>query len=566
MALEESFSKKKIILFIKAMVLLVLLVFTLILIKLFVPFSREWLYPVIVSVLSVIYGAGIFNMYVRLKLDVLSINGRSHSFKYLKTLFLISPNPLLVIQCNTFQVSDYNESALEYFALEDNSLIDKDIRGIFNKEFSDEVTSMISTYRENNLIPSRETTLVDAKGQTHQVEISANGFRFLKKDYVFLIIRDISLRKQVEHKLRESEEKYRSMMEAITDDVYICSPDYKISYMNPSMEKRLGKDSLYKPCHEVLFGEVSLCKNCAFDKVRKGEHVTNVLHHPKDEKIYQVSHAPVYHSNGKISKMTVYRDITQVTKTKEQAEGSQRKLMELIATKDKFFSIIAHDLKNPFNSLIGFSDLLLHYYSSLDQEEIINYLGLIHKTSKQGYSLLENLLQWARSQTGNIELKPEFIDLNELFNDKLLLFMSLAEKKKIKLKAELGDNIYVYADINMVKGVLRNLISNAIKFTPEKGKITLSARGNGEFTTISVEDTGIGMAEKDKNKLFRLDVHHTTIGTGKEKGTGLGLILCKEFVEKNGGKIWVESEPEKGSTFHFTLPINESVLKKSLEV
>jgi two-component system, sensor histidine kinase and response regulator len=233
---------------------------------------------------------------------------------------------------------------------------------------------------------------------------------------------------------------------------------------------------------------------------------------------------------------------------------AQEDLLEANATKDKFFSIIAHDLKNPFNALIGLSKLLLNNYDSFGDVKRKDFVQMIHRSSEQGFKLLENLLDWSRMQTGKMEWQPLEIDLNIYAFENISLLNAAAENKNIRLSSLIARDTMVYADANMIRMVIRNLLSNAIKFTPEGGEVKIASRSSEGYEEVTVSDTGIGMSEEDIGKLFRIDVHHSSPGTADEQGTGLGLILCKEFVEKNGGKIWVKSEVGKGSEFNFSVP------------
>jgi signal transduction histidine kinase len=230
-------------------------------------------------------------------------------------------------------------------------------------------------------------------------------------------------------------------------------------------------------------------------------------------------------------------------------------LHELNATKDKFFSIISHDLKGPLNSLTSFSGLLINHTDSLSKDEIKMLAGDLDKSLKNLFALLENLLEWSRSQTGKIEFTPEQVDILSLLEQNRALLQTQASTKKISIQTLYSKPTRVQVHKQSINTVIRNLISNAIKFTPEGGTITVDAKEDNHMLEMSVKDNGVGMPEEVLGKLFRIDTKHTTKGTANEKGTGLGLILCKDFVEKNGGKIWVESEIGKGSTFHFTIPI-----------
>jgi len=229
-------------------------------------------------------------------------------------------------------------------------------------------------------------------------------------------------------------------------------------------------------------------------------------------------------------------------------------LRELNVSKDKFFSIIAHDLKNPFSSIIGLSQILKEEIKSGDTATLEDYAEMLNTSAIQTYRLLENLLEWANSQRGKISFNPVEIKLSQIFNEEFIVLREMAKAKNIEIKSLLDDDLTILADRNMIKTILRNLISNAIKFTNKNGKVEVKAFSDHTNVEISVSDNGIGMTKETIGKLFRLDGNLSTRGTEDEKGTGLGLFLCKEFIEKHGGRIWAESEEGKGSTFKFILP------------
>jgi signal transduction histidine kinase len=237
---------------------------------------------------------------------------------------------------------------------------------------------------------------------------------------------------------------------------------------------------------------------------------------------------------------------------------SREKLKELNATKDKFFSIIAHDLKDPLSYLLLAADTMVNDYDSLDEVKRKDYLRRFHKNSQQLSSLLENLLTWSRSQRGLMVRKPEKIDIASLVATSMRLLRENAGKKEIRLTSKVEPETYAFADKNMIRTVLRNLISNAIKFSYPGGEVIVSASPAQPFepVKISVTDQGVGISEENQAGLFHLDRIKSSLGTHKEKGTGLGLILSKEFVEKNNGTISVSSQLGKGTGFVFTLPAN----------
>ncbi len=243
-----------------------------------------------------------------------------------------------------------------------------------------------------------------------------------------------------------------------------------------------------------------------------------------------------------------------------EIKESRTKLEELNATKDKFFKIIAHDLRNPFAGIMGLSEIMeneLKDNGKLNESTFLQYSQLIFNSAKSALSLIENLAQWAKSQTGEIVVSPRNLPFNNLLLNTLPIVTSNAFNKNIILEKNISDQDIVFADEALSNMIIRNLLTNAIKFTHPGGKIIVSTKMEGDFLEISISDTGIGISPKNLSKIFRIDSKFSSLGTNKEKGTGLGLILCQEFVEKQGGTIRVESELGKGSKFTFTLPLGK---------
>jgi signal transduction histidine kinase len=276
---------------------------------------------------------------------------------------------------------------------------------------------------------------------------------------------------------------------------------------------------------------------------------------PTEMKVRVVNHLNLYHAKKEIELM--YQKLLM---SQEALENANKQLEQTNKEKDKFFSIIAHDLKSPFNGIIGLSEMLRDDARILDTDSIIKYAGLIHSSTKQTFDLLKNLLEWARMQQGRIPFNPKTFSLSSFINHEIKGLENVAGQKNIELINGLRENIRLTADENMVRTVLRNLISNAIKFTPKNGKIKIDAKSDNDFIEIAVSDTGVGMTKETIGKLFKIETSFSKKGTENETGTGLGLLLCKEFVEKHGGNIWAESDHDsnlegKGSTFYFTLPV-----------
>lgn len=265
----------------------------------------------------------------------------------------------------------------------------------------------------------------------------------------------------------------------------------------------------------------------------------------------------IYDESGMIIRIQgSFQNIDERKLAEKALEKSTARLKELIATKDKFFSIIAHDLKGPFNSIIGLSEILNLQIKNRNYAEIGKYVDIIQNSSQQAFELLVNLLEWSKSQTGLMVFSPVEINIIQAIEESINLLRDEATQKNIAITMDTPQKLMAKVDRAMLNTILRNLLSNAVKFTRSGGKITVTAQFKNHLLKLSVTDNGIGISKESRENLFRIDRTCTTRGTENEKGSGLGLILCKEFVEKHGGQIWVESEVGKGSIFSFTIPQN----------
>lgn len=287
-------------------------------------------------------------------------------------------------------------------------------------------------------------------------------------------------------------------------------------------------------------------------------HVQNMeVRRPDGKRVQlEVFGSPVKDNDGEVwASLVSFMDITEKRKAEVSLMSINSKLEALNLTKDKLYSIIAHDLKAPFNSILGFSELISEHLSDYNPDKCREFGKLINHSARQSLSLLENLFAWAQSQSGKIKFIPKQIALQSVVSEIVSISEPSARIKNISLNILKGVDIEVYADRNMLMTILRNLIANAIKFTNKGGRVEISAKMMGNMNEIIISDNGIGIKAEIKNKLFTMTDNITTKGTANESGSGLGLILCKEFIEKHGGTIWVNSEVGTGSSFHFTIPI-----------
>jgi PAS domain S-box-containing protein len=376
------------------------------------------------------------------------------------------------------------------------------------------------------------------------------------------LLTDITRRKKAEESLRLSERRYRELHEGLRDaflegdllgniigfnHVFCELIGYDPQELLSMHYKQITPDKWHKKEEEILSNYVL---TRGYSDIYEKEYIR------KDGTVIQVEiRVMLTRDNlGKpISYWAIVRDITERVKTQEILKEYASSLKELNEQKDKLFNIIAHDLKNPFSVLIGSSELADKMLESNNLEAVKRLLSAIRTSAINGYNLLDNLLEWARTQTGSTPINPQTINIKELALDILNNFQHFAQNKKVELREEVPENLLIMADKSIVSTVIRNLVENAIKFTKPEGTVTILATQTEHQTTITIKDTGIGINPEDKEKLFRLDIVFTRPGTNREKGTGLGLILCKELVQKHGGYLTIDSIPNVGTEISFTL-------------
>jgi len=373
------------------------------------------------------------------------------------------------------------------------------------------------------------------------------------------IVIDITQRKETELALIESEERFRTISEDANEGILLLNSDGVILFANQASEnifKKSAKDITgldflrTLDCSREFMEFENIFNQWKFTGKIPNSHAKlnlEIITAFKEKKYIELSISTVYNKFG-WQAICIVNDISKLKETIQ-------KLNEINATKDKFFSIIGHDLRNPFGVIMGFSDLLKKNINKYDNEKKIDFITNILNSATSAYKLLENLLEWSRSQTGKIDFEPAWHPTIELVENAYQLLSSQAITKNITLDLDFGNDAdEIYCDINMMHTILRNLITNAIKFTPQGGNVKISTISDEIYTTLIISDNGIGMDNLKLDKLFKISEKVQTPGTNDEKGTGLGLLLCNEFVEKHQGQITVTSEINIGTTFILKFP------------
>ncbi len=370
----------------------------------------------------------------------------------------------------------------------------------------------------------------------------------------------------MKHTKRNRKNRYfhyqKVILNTISEPASFIDVNYKYIFVNSAFNKFYEKetDEIIGKTGVEIWGDEDFENKIKprMEKCLNGEHVFFIYEGKlpnQQTKTLEINYYPHKKSKGKIDGLiATAKDITEQKAAENALKKSEQRLKELNATKDKLFSIIGHDLKGPLNNIKGFSELIDEGFETYSQEEIREYNRLIFQLSQSVSDLLENLLTWSRSQRQKMTVTPRNISMRFIVDRCTSLLSQNAVQKQIRLKNSVPPETIVYADEEMITIVTRNLISNAIKFTGRGGTVSISVTPSDKHVVTAIKDTGMGISPNVQDHLFQPNSHQAAIGTEGEKGTGLGLIICKDLVERNNGEIWAESEPGKGSIFYYSLP------------
>src|SRR4030065_730908 len=513
---------------------------------------------------------------------------------------LVELSPIAIGIHSEGKVVYANSAALKLFgAKSENELIGKPIMELVLPSFSDIVEERVkrATSKKEKL-EAIEEKFVRLDGKELDVEVSAIPTEFGGKPAVQVVIRDISEIKKKEriHQATEKilqsvnlarslDEQFSYLHKTLMDFIEIknvcfafydnASDKITFSYFNDQFDlkpssRRFGNGLIE---FTIKSGRIQLLTDDAIKRLIESKTIVFNEKLPKmwmgvplplDENLSLILVFKEYESENYLSDKefdlinAISLPLTRAIETKmieEEKKETLIKLEELNQTKDNFFSIISHDLRSAFDSILGFTEILKNDLEDLTKEELKLYLDSLYQSSRHIYSLLNNLLQYSRFQLGKTEFCQNKLILNKIIDNNLEILGGSLLKKEIKITNLLKDVIYIYADEDMLNSIVLNLITNAIKFSNRGGEITISTNCQNGFANISVKDNGVGMDEQTLKRIFKLDSNKSTPGTENETGTGLGLLIVKEFVEKHGGSIKVISQPSKGSNFTFTIPL-----------
>ncbi len=479
-------------------------------------------------------------------------------FQKLTTIYDFAPVGYFTLD-NMAIIGELNLSGARILETDRSALINRNFRNFVSRDSLNDFNDFLNNVLKSKVKQSCEIKL-DRLSSDFLV-LLMEGIVSDDDAHCLVSAVDITQRYKTQIKLQHSETRYRRLFESAKDGILIVNAgDGKIIDVNPFLVNMTGysKDELIA---KTLW-EVKIFKEIAPTKEAFAEFDRNSYFHLEEmpletkkgiHKQVEFISTVYFEDSEKVIQCSV-RDITQRKQAEVALKESESRLRELNVTKDKFFSIVTHDLRSPFNAIIGFSNLMADKVIAKDYDKVAEYADIVQKASWRAMDLLTNLIEWSNSQTGRISFIPEYFEFPLLVEEIYSLMKDLARQKSITLIIEQSPSLVVFADKAMISSVLRNLVSNAIKYTHPGGMVSIKVKKNQGELLVSISDDGVGFSNSAVENLFNMERNISTTGTMQERGTGLGLLLCKEFINRHEGRISVESVQGRGSTFTFAIP------------
>ena len=477
-----------------------------------------------------------------------------------RSVFEQATEGILIFDLETKKVIQANKAYCEMLGFSETEILQLTLYDIVAHD-AENINSLLKKIIERNKLKVGERNYRHKDGSLIPVDVNVKRMDINGKDALYVVVRDMRERKKIEQELRDSEKKFRELVKLLPEGVYETDIDGYVTFVNSAGLNMMGYtlQDIESPIRitDLVIPEEREAAKLNMQKRLKNEIKEGFLYNSlkKDGAIISiyVNAVPIMKDGKCVGSRGIAFDMTLQKKYEDELKEIAEELKQINASKDKFFSVVAHDLRNPFTSVLGFTEILLGGYNTFTREEIRAYAEHIRKSARNTYNLLDNLLQWGRIQTNRIECSPVKLNLHNRVDKVLNLLRPSAQNKEINIIDRTIENTFVKADKHMFQSVMQNLVTNAIKFTNRKGTIEITMNETNTKYKISVTDNGIGISKEILETLFCIDSPNTRAGTEKESGTGLGLIICKDMMEKMGGTIEVESEPNKGSKFTITL-------------